>query len=131
MDILIKNIFHCFPWSTFSFIEGLFIWEAGRDKNRKGSFLSRLYNDFFQPRRDNKKGGKIYVSLLWVWSCLSGSIILTCCWKMLIKLVSQIQNLISWRRPLSYRNQSIDLLCKSMDWFLYDNRSFPFVDSKT
>ena len=27
----------------------------------------------------------------------------------------------SWRRPLSYKNQSIDLLCKSMDWFLYDN----------
>ena len=24
-------------------------------------------------------------------------------------------------RPLSYRNQSIDLRCKSMDWFLYDN----------
>ena len=23
--------------------------------------------------------------------------------------------------PLSYRNQSIDLLRKSMDWFLYDN----------
>ena len=23
------------------------------------------------------------------------------------------------RRPLSYRNQSIDLLCKSIDWFLY------------
>ena len=21
---------------------------------------------------------------------------------------------------MSYRNQSIDLLCKSMDWFLYD-----------
>ena len=28
---------------------------------------------------------------------------------------------LSWRRPLSYRKQSIDLLCKSMDWFLYDN----------
>ena len=29
---------------------------------------------------------------------------------------------VSWRRPLSYRNQSIDLRCnKSMDWFLYDN----------
>ena len=27
----------------------------------------------------------------------------------------------SWRRPLSYKNQSIDLFCKSMDWFLYDN----------
>ena len=27
----------------------------------------------------------------------------------------------SWRRLLSYRNQSIDLPSKSMDWFLYDN----------
>ena len=27
---------------------------------------------------------------------------------------------LSWRRSLSYRNQSIDLLCKSMGWFLYD-----------
>ena len=26
-----------------------------------------------------------------------------------------------WRRPLSYRNQSIDLRSRSMDWFLYDN----------
>ena len=28
---------------------------------------------------------------------------------------------LSWRRPLSYRNQSIDLLRESMDWYLYDN----------
>ena len=28
---------------------------------------------------------------------------------------------LSWRRPLSYRNQSIDLRSKPMDWFLYDN----------
>ena len=28
---------------------------------------------------------------------------------------------LSWRRPLWYRNQYIDLLCKSMDWFLYDD----------
>ena len=28
--------------------------------------------------------------------------------------------ILSWRRSLSYRNQSIDLLCKSMGWFLYD-----------
>ena len=27
---------------------------------------------------------------------------------------------LSWRRFLSYRNQSIDLLCKLMNWFLYD-----------
>ena len=26
---------------------------------------------------------------------------------------------LSWRRSLSYRNQSIDLLCKSVDWFLW------------
>ena len=29
-------------------------------------------------------------------------------------------NLSRWR-PLSYRNQPIDLIGKSMDWFLYDN----------
>ena len=28
---------------------------------------------------------------------------------------------LSWRGPLSYRNQSTDLQSKSMDWFLYDN----------
>ena len=28
---------------------------------------------------------------------------------------------VSWRRPLSYRNQSINLLRKSMDWFPYGN----------
>ena len=27
---------------------------------------------------------------------------------------------LSWWRPISYRNQSIDLQSKSMDWFLYD-----------
>ena len=26
---------------------------------------------------------------------------------------------LSRRRPIPYRNQSIDLICKSMDWFLY------------
>ena len=27
---------------------------------------------------------------------------------------------LSGRRSLWYRNQTVDLLCKSMDWFLYD-----------
>ena len=27
---------------------------------------------------------------------------------------------LSWRRSLSYRNQSVDLHSKSVDWFLYD-----------
>ena len=28
---------------------------------------------------------------------------------------------LSWQRPVSYRNQSIDLQSKTIDWFLYDN----------
>ena len=35
--------------------------------------------------------------------------------------VPEFSLILSWRRPLSYSNQSIDLLYKSMDWFLYDN----------
>ena len=35
----------------------------------------------------------------------------------------QLNLTLSRRRPLSYRNQSIDLLAKSMDWFLYDTAS--------
>ena len=33
----------------------------------------------------------------------------------------KILSTLSWRKSLSYRNHSIDLLCKSMDWFLYDS----------
>ena len=36
-------------------------------------------------------------------------------WQILLDLT------LSRRRLLSYRNQSTDLLCKSMDWFLHDN----------
>ena len=28
--------------------------------------------------------------------------------------------ILSWRRLISYRNQSIDVRSKSMDWFLFD-----------
>ena len=35
--------------------------------------------------------------------------------------MQKISLTFSWPRPLSYRNQSIDLLRKSMDWFLYDD----------
>ena len=38
-----------------------------------------------------------------------------------IEQTSFFLNSLSRRRPLSYRNQSIDLQSKSMDWFLYDN----------
>ena len=33
---------------------------------------------------------------------------------------ASLTSTLSWRRSLSYRNQSIGLLCKSMDWFMYD-----------
>ena len=39
--------------------------------------------------------------------------------KMSFKIAKSLT--LSRRRPLSYRNQSIDLLRNSMDWFLYDN----------
>ena len=50
--------------------------------------------------------------------------------KMFIKLNRQdeilllplcVPLILSWRRPLSCRNHSIDLRSKSMEWFLYDN----------
>ena len=41
-------------------------------------------------------------------------------WSLLRRHV--VSNLtLSRQRPLPYRNQSIDLLNKSIDWFLYDN----------
>ena len=36
-------------------------------------------------------------------------------------LIKMLILTLSWRRPLSYGNQSIDLRRKSIDWFLYDN----------
>ena len=38
-----------------------------------------------------------------------------------VKRVVPVLLTLSWRRLLSSKNQSIDLQCKSMDWFLYDN----------
>ena len=42
------------------------------------------------------------------------------CFKISIRVLC-LNLTFSWQRLLSYRNQSIDLLSKSMDWFLYDN----------
>ena len=41
--------------------------------------------------------------------------------KILCLITSSLFLTVSWRRPLSYRNQSINLRNKSMDWFLYDD----------
>ena len=44
------------------------------------------------------------------------------CVLFLITLIEGPNLTLSWQRPLSYRNQTIDLLLrKSVDWFLYDN----------
>ena len=40
--------------------------------------------------------------------------------KPLLSLIAHILLTLWWRRPLSYKNQSIGLLYKSMDRFLYD-----------
>ena len=37
-----------------------------------------------------------------------------------IKIIKNLYFTPSRRRSISYGNQSIDLLCKSIDWFLYD-----------
>ena len=41
------------------------------------------------------------------------------CYSVIIETLCFLLTL-SWRRQISYRKQSIDLLRKSMDWFLYD-----------
>ena len=35
-------------------------------------------------------------------------------------MISKLTLALSWPKSISYRNQSLDFLCKSMDWFLYD-----------
>ena len=40
---------------------------------------------------------------------------------LVLQLVLELRLTLSWRRPLSYRNQSIVLQSKSMGWFLCDN----------
>ena len=73
--------------------------------------------------------------MLKTWFKISG-----CVWRVLVNHVDMIEEHfdevmfernefdlfdyhlpLSWRRTISYRNQSIALQSKSMDWFLYDN----------
>ena len=42
------------------------------------------------------------------------------CYTLLVSLSFMKSLTLSWRRPLSYRNQCIDLQSKSVDCFLYD-----------
>ena len=69
-----------------------YLWN---EKNNIFTWLSSLYNPF-----------KTLQVLVYV--CLTYS------------SYNQMTKTLVWRRSLSYRNQSIDLLCKSVDWFLYN-----------
>ena len=68
---------------------------------------------------DQIKQEKISSSLeqhLWMICCLQEINIKNGC----DKNVQDYRLTLLWRRALSCGNQSNDLLCKSMDWFLYD-----------
>ena len=42
------------------------------------------------------------------------------CWLTLYYFVTYIYLTLSWRPSLSYSNRSTDLICKSIDWLIYD-----------
>ena len=68
---------------------------------------------------------KIFIILAVLIVVLYKQNLQTYCWSNYFKthLLKRLYCILSlsWRRSLSYRNQSIDLLRKSVDWFLYDN----------
>ena len=85
-----------------------------------------LYHQLW--KRLEEHSGKQHEAYLWTDICLLGyrqhfnfKFQLNTChfWNFHLMACSRLT--LSWRRPLSYRNQSIDLLRKSIDWFLYDN----------
>ena len=63
-------------------------------------------------------------SIIDVWqgaNCVSAIFLATIeIYRFAEKLVRWSYLALSWQGSLWYRNQSIDLLCKSTDWFLYD-----------
>ena len=64
-----------------------------------------------------EKRDKPHLVMSWIWRKASFSMM-----KLSICVLVVVNRLtLSWQRPLSYRNQSIDLQSKSLDWFLYDN----------
>ena len=91
--MLLLNTFHTLFWSFHCWL-----WKG---KCRMGSCISLYCPVHPGIPVFTVKPKKVF--LLWIFLCRS------------------LPLTLSWRRPLSYRNQSIDLLYKSVDWFLYDN----------
>ena len=78
-------------------------WESFRHVLSPPQMLS-MFNQFVPRHRKFVNKTKIMEKILF----------------MPIRVRLRISHLILIRRSLSYRNQPIDLLCKSMEWFLYD-----------
>ena len=76
------------------------------------SFGIRGLNDQIKHEQISSKLGQY----LWMICCLQETKIKNGC----DKNVQDYRLTLSWWRALSCGNQSNDLLCKSMDWFLYD-----------
>ena len=111
-------------------------WETGCVQGKKVRGNNCDFCDFFFPQQ-------FFVWLIFqpCWKCNYGSFLhfkhstLFTAWvffefvgrnyKILVQLSALFRKISPPLRPLSYRNQSIDLLFKSMDcfpdWFLYDN----------
>ena len=76
--------------------------------------------NYFHKKALSYMFDRIPMTKSWVPYCPSNSLQL--CPKLMIKALEKYINTLtlSWWRSLSYSNQSTDLLCKSMDCFLYD-----------
>ena len=84
----------------------------------KDSIGIRTHNHLVRKRTLNHSHKLVWTnSWLFVYD-LSSCRFDSCC----SPIVNMLLDLtLSWRASLSHRYQSIDLLRKSMDWFLYDN----------
>ena len=111
--------FHCmkiveirsFFWSIFSCI-----WNEYRDSKCPNTefCLVRifLYSVRIQENTDQKN--------LRIWILFTQCLILQHLFVVNFRGVLRTLLTLSWRRSLSYKNQPIDLHCKSVDWFLYE-----------
>ena len=118
-------------WSVFSYTRTVLSPNMGNytpEKIPKSDILRSAWNSF-NPLKHSRfiKYGWPFWDIMhyktnitqnfWKLPYLSKQLCLNC---FLYKELSFSRLTLSWRSSLSYRNQSIHLLCKSMDWFLYD-----------
>ena len=82
----------------------------------------RVFNHFVDTRHYKVKDGSIsirFLELMFIWMVIvymNGNWSLS---EFYLFLNFCLELTLSWQRSLLYRNQFSDLLCKSIDWFLY------------